>query len=57
MAGSAHAGHANCVDSQTDNAARATSAAVEARKGPELNEAKRLAEAHAAVPENMPVDC
>ena len=59
VAGGAHASHANCVDSQTDNAARATSAAMKARKGAELDEAKRLVEAHAAVPEKMQhaVDC
>ena len=59
VAGGAHAGHANCVDSQTDNAARATSAAMKARKGAELDEAKRLVEAHAAASANMQhaVDC
>ena len=42
VAGGAHASHANCVSSQTDNAARVTSRA-----------AKVLVEAHATVPANM----
>jgi hypothetical protein len=59
VAGGVHASHANCVSSQTDNAARATSAAQKVLKGAELDEAKRLVEAHAAVPANMQhaVDC
>ena len=59
VAGGAHASHANCVSSSTDNAARATSAECKKLKGKELDEVKRLIEAHAAVPENMKsaVDC
>jgi hypothetical protein len=59
VAGGVHASHANCISSQTDNAARATSAAQKVLKGAELDEAKRLAKAHAAVPANMQhaVDC
>jgi hypothetical protein len=59
VAGGVHASHANCVSSQTDNAARATSAAAKVLKGVELDEVKRLIEAHAAVPENIQhaVDC
>ena len=59
VAGGVHASHANCASSQTDNAARATSAAAKVLKGAELDEAKRLIEAHVAVPANMQhaVDC
>ena len=59
IAGGAHASHANCVSSQTDNAARATSAEMKKLKGAELDAAKALVEAHAAVPANMQhaVDC
>ena len=59
IAGGAHASHANCVSSQTDNAARATSAEMKKLKGAELEAAKALVEAHAAVPANMKhaVDC
>jgi len=59
IAGGAHASHANCVSSQTDNAARATSAESKKLKGAELDAAKALVEAHAAVPANMQhaVDC
>ena len=59
VAGGVHGSHANCVSSQTDNAARATSAAAKIRKGTELDEAKRLVDAHLAVPANMQhaVDC
>ena len=53
VAGGVHASHANCVSSQTDNAARATSKASKVLKGAELDEAKRLIEAHVAVPANM----
>ena len=59
IAGGAHASHANCVSSQTDNAARATSSEMKKLKGAELDAAKALVEAHAAVPANMQhaVDC
>jgi hypothetical protein len=59
IAGGAHASHANCVSSQTDNAARATSAEMKKLKGAELAAAKALVDAHAAVPANMQhaVDC
>jgi len=59
VAGGVHASHANCASSQTDNAARATSAAAKVLKGAELDEAKRLIESHVAVPANMQhaVDC
>ena len=53
VAGGAHASHANCVSSSTDNAARKTSAELKRLKGLELDEVKRLIEAHAAVPANM----
>ena len=53
VAEGAHASHANCVSSMTDNAARATSSAMKVLKGEELNEAKRLVEEHVAVPANM----
>ena len=59
IAGGARASHANCVSSQTDNAARATSSEMKKLKGAELDAAKALVEAHAAVPSNMQhaVDC
>jgi len=53
IASGAHASHANCVSSQTDNAARATSSEMKKLKGAELDAAKALVEAHAAVPANM----
>jgi hypothetical protein len=52
-AGGMQASHANCVRSQTDNADRASNAAQKVLKGAELDEAKRLAEAQAAVQANM----
>ena len=51
--GGLHASHVNCVSSQTDNAARATSRECKKLKGDELDEVKRLIAAHAAIPANM----
>ena len=51
--GGLHASHVNCVSSQTDNAARATSRECKKLKGEELDEVKRLIAAHAAIPANM----
>ena len=51
--GGLHASHVNCVSSQTDNAARATSRECKKLKGEELDEVKRLIAAHAAIPTNM----
>ncbi len=59
VAEGAHASHANCVSASTDNAARATSDELKRLKGLEIDEAKRLIEAHVAVPGVMKhaVDC
>ena len=51
--GGLHASHVNCVSSQTDNAARATSRECKKLKGDELDEVKRLIAEHAAIPANM----
>jgi len=50
VAGGAHASHANCVSSSTDNAARATSAELKRLKGLEIKEAIGLIEAQSSSP-------
>jgi hypothetical protein len=53
VAEGAHASHANCASSSTDNAARATSAELKRLKGVEIDEVKRLIEEHIPIPAKM----